>query len=325
MATFLVTGGAGFIGSNAARHLSSEGHDIVIADLFEKDDKWRNLHHLAPRDIITASQLPGWLASLDGGIDGIVHMGAVSATTERDINLIIETNFQLSKLVWQTATRLAIPLVYASSAAVYGDGKEGFSDDPELMPQLRPLNPYGWSKLVFDRWAVIEAEQGNAPPRWAGLRFFNVYGPGEGHKGSMRSLVHKSFFDISKGEPIRLFRDHAGRFGDGEQKRDFIYVRDCAAIIGWLLSSGTRNGIFNLGTGEARSWNDLARAVLALTPSPTSIEYIDMPEHLRAQYQDYTCSDQSSLKAAGWNGKPTSLEDGIADYISAHLLPGRVD
>lgn len=324
MSTILVTGGAGFIGSNTAHHLSSAGHEIIIADLFEADEKWQNLHHLAPKNIITAKQLPDWLLSISGGIDGIVHMGAISATTERDTNLIIETNFQLSTLVWLTATRLKIPLVYASSAAVYGDGVEGFSDDPSLMPRLRPLNPYGWSKLVFDRWALAEAQTGNAPPNWAGLRFFNVYGPGEGHKGSMRSLVHKSFFDIRADNPIRLFRDHGGAYGDGEQLRDFIYVRDCAEVINWLLSAKTESGIFNVGTGLARSWNDLAKAVLASSPSPTTIEYIDMPDSIRNQYQDYTCADPSRLRSAGWNGDFTNLEDGIADYISNYLLPGKV-
>ena len=325
MSTILVTGGAGFIGSNAAHHLASAGHNIIIADLFEDDDKWQNLHHLAPKDIITAKQLPEWLSSSSGDIDGIVHMGAVSATTERDTNLIVESNFQLSKLVWLTATRLKIPLVYASSAAVYGDGKEGFSDDPSLMPRLRPLNPYGWSKLVFDRWASAEAVRGNAPPNWAGLRFFNVYGPGEGHKGSMRSLVHKSFFDIRDGNPIRLFRDHGGKYGHGEQMRDFIYVQDCAEIIGWLLTANRESGIFNVGTGQARSWNDLARAVQASMPKPTSIEYIDMPQSIRDQYQDYTSADPSRLRSAGWNREFTNLEDGIADYVSNYLLPGKVN
>jgi len=323
MAAILVTGGAGFIGSNCAHHLAAAGHEVLIADVFGADEKWRNLHHLAPRDILTANQLPDFLDSLTGGIDGIVHMGAISATTERDTKLIIETNFQLSKHIWQTASRLQIPLVYASSAAVYGDGALGFSDDPALMPRLRPLNPYGWSKLVFDRWAMGEVARGDAPPCWAGLRFFNVYGPGEGHKGNMRSLVHKSFFDVKAGDPIRLFRDHGGKYGDGEQLRDFIYVRDCAAIIGWLLFGHAGNGIYNVGTGKARSWNDLARAVLAAMPAPTSIEYIDMPENLRQQYQDYTLADQSRLEAAGWNGGYTSLEDGISDYIEAYLMPGR--
>ncbi len=316
----LVTGGAGFIGSNLVAALAEQGRDVVISDRLRSGDKWKNIAKAGFCELITPEALDGWLERSGGGLDGVVHLGAISATTETDADLIYETNVCLSTRLWQWCAEHGVPYVYASSAATYGDGSAGFDDDPASLPSLRPLNPYGWSKLVFDRFVLHEVGEGRAqPPQWVGLKFFNVYGPNEYHKGSMQSVVAQKYPLVAAGKPVTLFASAHPDYPDGGQMRDFIYVADCVDVMLWLLENRRVSGLFNLGTGKARSFADLAAALSTAAGAEPRIEFIPTPEALRGRYQYFTEANMRRLRAAGYPREFTGLEDGVRDYVQRYL------
>ena len=318
----LVTGGAGFIGSNLAAAVAELGVPVAICDRLRSGDKWRNISKLELRDLIAPEQLEGWLGTDGSGVDAIVHMGAISSTTETDADLIIATNFRLSQALWRWCARHSKRFIYASSAATYGGAEAGFEDDWSMaaLGQLRPLNAYGWSKLLFDRWAVREVALGAAQPaQWAGLKFFNVYGPNEYHKASMQSVVAQKYAAAAAGEPITLFRSHREGVSDGGQQRDFVYVADCVQVMLWLLANPKINGIFNLGTGKARSFAELATALYAAVGQTPQLRFIDTPIAIRPNYQYFTEARMERLRAVGYARPFMSLEDGIRDYVRRFL------
>jgi ADP-L-glycero-D-manno-heptose 6-epimerase len=317
----LVTGGAGFIGSNIVAALNEAGRsDIAVSDTLGTDGRWRNLAKRRFADFIPPADLTRWL---DGRkLDAVIHMGAISDTTARDGDLVIENNFRLSLrlLDWCAANRT--PLIYASSAATYGDGAQGFDDDetPAALQRLRPLNLYGWSKHQFDLVAADRAaRKDNLPPQWAGLKFFNVFGPNEYHKGAMASVVARMFDDVKAGHPVRLFKSHREGIADGDQRRDFISVDDVLAVVLWLLKTPSVSGLFNVGTGQARSFRDLIGATAAALGRAPNIEFVDMPEAIRANYQYFTQSKVEKLRRAGYNAGFTPLEDAVGRYVTGYL------
>ena len=320
---YVITGGAGFIGSNIAHKLDArDAGPLVIVDRLREDDKWRNIAKRPLADIIHPDHVHAFLTENTRAIKAVVHMGAISATTERDADLIVETNFRLSRDLWVWCAEHDKSFVYASSGATYGDGREGFDDDlsKDGLAKLRPLNPYGWSKLLFDRW--IEAELRNdapRPPQWAGLRFFNVYGPNEYHKGRMQSVVSQIQPIAARGEACRLFKSHHPDYVDGGQLRDFVSVDDCANVISWLLETPSVSGLFNLGTGNARSFVDLAKAVYGAMNREFAVEYIPTPEDIREKYQYFTEANMSRLRKAGYAKPFLSLEDGVSRYVQDFL------
>jgi ADP-L-glycero-D-manno-heptose 6-epimerase len=317
----LVTGGAGFIGSNVVASLNEAGHsDIVVNDTLETGEKWRNLGKRQLADLVPPRDLFGWL---DGRkLDAVIHLGAISDTTATDGDLVIETNFRLSLrlLEWCTAARTRF--IYASSAATYGDGGQGFRDDgsPQALRRLRPMNLYGWSKHLFDLAVAERAASGaGLPPQWAGLKLFNVFGPNEYHKGEMMSLIAKRFDEGRSGKAIRLFKSHRDGIADGEQKRDFIYVDDAVAVVRWLIGRPAVSGIFNVGTGRARSFRDLVLAMFAALGKAPNIQYIDMPQAIRDRYQYFTQSDMENLRRAGYTAAFTPLEEAVGRYVTQFL------
>lgn len=319
----LVTGGAGFIGSNIVHDLAVAGHAVTVCDKFEKSARWRNLAAADLSGLVLPENLPALLQRQE--FDLVVHMGAISSTTETDVDLIIRTNIDLSLMLWDYCVARGARFIYASSAATYGDGENGFDADwslPELS-KLRPLNAYGWSKHLFDCMIVRRRDAGApTPPQWAGLKFFNVFGPNEYHKDDMRSVALKVFEQIRAGEPVRLFKSHREGFEDGGQLRDFIYVRDCVAVVNWLIATPDVHGILNVGTGRARSFRDLAAGVFTALGMEPRIEYIDMPQHLRAQYQYFTEAETGRLRQAGYQAAFTPLEDAVRDYVQTYLAQG---
>lgn len=322
----LITGGAGFIGSNIARALAQSGHAVIISDWLGEDAKWKNLIDVDVYDIVRPEALSTWLANDANAIDAIVHMGAISATTERDVDKIVENNIRLTFDLWAYASAAQVPFIFASSAATYGDGAQGFADDESAgaLSMLRPLNPYGWSKLAIDRRVLSDVRSNRPrPPQWAGLRFFNVYGPGEDHKGDMRSVINKIHPGVAAGGKVSLFKSYRPDYEDGEQLRDFVYVKDCVAVVRWLLTNPAVSGLFNVGAGEARSFKDLATAVFDAAGREPRIEFIDMPESLRPAYQYYTVADLKKLRDAGFSHAMTTLEDGVKDYVVEHLAKSR--
>jgi ADP-L-glycero-D-manno-heptose 6-epimerase len=318
----LLTGGAGFIGSCLHAALAARGQAATILDRLGSDGKWRNLGTHPPAQLVPPEALDALLAEAPR-FDAVVHLGAVSETTARDGDLVWQSNVALSQRLWRWCARNGVPFLYASSAATYGaaDRPEQFSDDPALLPALRPLNLYGWSKHAFDLWVQDELRRGeDAPPRWAGLKFFNVYGPNEYHKGGMISVVKVKHDEARSGQAPRLFRSDRPDIADGQQKRDFIWVGDVVDVLLWLLDSpDAPSGLFNLGTGVPRSYLDLAHAVCDAAGVPRRVEFIDMPPALRGQYQSFTCADMGRLRAAGYHGQFTPLEEGIRRYVDAHL------
>ena len=317
----IVTGAAGFIGSNLVAGLNETGRDdIVLVDHLGHDAKWRNIAKRCFLDFVFPQDLESRLSSLPRA-DAVFHMGGISSTTATDADEIVRTNFQLSARLWDWCARSGTPLIYASSAATYGNGGAGFDDleSADHLAKLQPLNLYGWSKHAFDRWALARAAAGQAPPFWAGLKFFNVFGPNEYHKGDMRSLVAKNFRGIMAGEPVTLFKSHRADFRDGEQLRDFIYVADCAAVMLWMLEHRPHSGLFNLGTGQARSFADLMRATARVLGKEAAIEFRDMPEAIRPNYQYFTQASMQKLRAAGYTRAFHSLEEGVADYVTRFL------
>jgi ADP-L-glycero-D-manno-heptose 6-epimerase len=319
----VVTGGAGFIGSNLVAALEERGEtDIVVCDRFGTGEKWRNLAKRELRALVPPEHLFDFLNAHATEIDTVFHLGAISATTERDVDLIIANNFALSVELWHWCVRSYTRFIYASSAATYGDGALGFDDDGgvEALARLRPLNPYGWSKHLFDRF-VARAVRGRSrtPPQWAGLKFFNVYGPNEYHKGEQASVVSKLYPRIVSGEPARLFRSHRPDYEDGGQLRDFIWVGDCAEVMLWLRDNAQVHGLYNVGTGQARSFLALARATFAAAGLASQVDYIDMPEDIRDRYQYFTQAETGRLRAAGYSLPFTTLEDGVHRYVRQHL------
>lgn len=318
----LVTGGAGFIGSNIVAALSERGEKIVVCDWLEQGDKWKNVAKSTISDFIDPDELEGWLHRNDSRLQAIIHMGAISATTETDGDLILKRNFRPTKMLWRFATDNKIPFIYASSAATYGDGAAGFDDEMSetALEKLQPLNLYGWSKHAFDKFVAREISRGaTTPPQWAGLKFFNVYGPNEYHKGSMKSVIAQCYPKVAKGEAVTLFKSHHPDYADGGQLRDFVYVKDCVDVVLWLLDNGKLSGLFNLGTGRARSFRDLAAAVFTAAGKPEKIEFVDTPIEIRDKYQYFTEANMQKLRAAGFGGNFHSLEDGIHDYVTNYL------
>lgn len=319
----LITGGAGFIGSNILARLSGDGRTgLVVCDWLGTGDKWRNIAKADLEDVIAPEDLAAFLEARRGRIEAVIHMGAVSSTTETDADLIVRSNIRLTRDLWDWCAATGARMIYASSAATYGDGAQGFDDDPspDALARLRPLNAYGWSKHMADRRIVRAVERGEpAPPQWAGLKFFNVYGPNEYHKGNQKSVVAHIHPDARAGGPVKLFKSHRPDYADGGQLRDFVHVDDCARVVSWLLDTPSVSGLFNLGTGEARSFRDLAHAVFAALNRAPAIEYVDTPAQIRDKYQYFTQAEMGRLRAAGYTAPFTSLEDGVADYVRGYL------
>jgi len=317
----LVTGGAGFIGSNVVAGFNDAGRtDVTVSDTLGCDGKWRNLQKRQLADVVHPAELSGWLKGRK--LEAVIHLGAISSTTATDGDAVMENNFRLSMrlLDWCTATRT--PFIYASSAATYGDGGSGFVDDATLpaLRQLRPMNLYGWSKHLFDL-AVLDraARKDPLPPQWVGLKFFNVFGPNEYHKGDMMSVMCKVFDRAKAGEPVRLFRSHRPGIADGDQRRDFIYVDDVTAVVRWLLATPGVNGLFNLGTGEAKSFREMIEAMFTALGRPPDIEYIDMPVAIRDSYQYFTEASMENLRGAGYNAGFLPLAAAVKRYVGDFL------
>ncbi len=318
----LITGGAGFIGSVLQAALSAEGQRTVVADRLRDSGKWRNLAGHPPDEIVPPEELDGWLAA-HKRLDAVVHLGAVSATTAVDGDHTWANNVALSQRIWRWCAAHDVRLIYASSAATYGDGSCGFDDDGSLtyLQRLRPLNLYGWTKHAFDLWVARQlAAGGAAPPFWAGLKFFNVYGPNEYHKGSMISVVKVKYDEVAQGLAPRLFRSGRADLADGAQMRDFIWVDDVVAVMRWLLTTeNVPSGLYNLGTGQARTYLDLAHAVCRAAGVAEAAEFIPMPQALRGQYQNFTEASTLRLRAAGYRRSFTTLEEGVTRYVREYL------
>ncbi len=318
---FVVTGGAGFIGSAMVWKLNQIGiTDILIVDELGSDEKWKNLTGLIYQDYNHKTE---FLENLHKNkypiFKGIIHLGAISATTETDADLLIENNVRYSQDLALHSMKNNIRLIYASSAATYGDGSQGYSDLEDDMHMLRPLNMYGYSKQLFDIWAY----KNDYLNKITGLKFFNVFGPNEYHKDDMTSVVYKAFHQIKQNGKVRLFKSHKPGIEDGNQSRDFVYVKDCLEIMTWLLDHPNINGIFNVGTGHARSFKDLVTATFKALNQPVAIEYIDMPEHLRGKYQYFTQADMHKLTEAGCPVEFKALEDSVYDYVNSYLNTDR--
>lgn len=321
----IITGGAGFIGSNLIAALEkSNHHPLVICDRLRSNDKWQNIAKRKPCPIIHPDRLMEFLKSKADQIEMIYHLGAISTTTEKNADLILENNFKLSTTLFKWCAEYNIRFIYASSAATYGDGAKGFEDTPseQHLAQFRPLNAYAWSKHWFDRWVMETVNKGaKTPPQWVGLKFFNVYGPNEYHKGAQQSVISHIFKTVYKdNKPAKLFKSYKKEFTDGGQKRDFIYADDCVDLMLWLRNNPMVQGIYNVGTGEARTFLDLARAVFDAIGRKPDIDYIDMPEDLKDKYQYFTEASMSNLEKAGYSKAFTSLEAGVKKYVQHYLL-----
>jgi len=314
----IVTGGAGFIGSAFVWKLNGEGiEDVIVVDHLGTSDKWKNLVPLRFEDYLRKDDFFDMVCDDDVPfeVSAVVHMGACSSTTERDADYLWENNFAYTRTLAEWALDHDIRFIYASSAATYGDGSQGFSDDHGKIPALKPINMYGYSKQVFDLWVLREKLE----KKMAGIKFFNVFGPNEYHKGDMTSVIFKAFHQIRQTGKVRLFKSYLPEYPDGGQMRDFVYVKNCVDVLWWLLKHPKTNGIFNLGTGKARTWNDLINAVFAAMDRKPNIEYIEMPEGLRHQYQYFTEADMGKLKKAGAPVDFPALEDSVRDYVQNYL------
>jgi ADP-L-glycero-D-manno-heptose 6-epimerase len=317
---YLVTGGAGFIGSNVVASLNDRGADVAVNDILGAEGKWRNLQKRQLADFVPPADLDRWLVGRK--LESVVHLGAISDTTARDGDAVMDSNFRLSLRLLDWCTETRTPFIYASSAATYGDADGGFVDDgsPAALKALRPMNLYGWSKHLFDLLVADRVAKRQAlPPQWVGLKFFNVFGPNEYHKGEMMSLLAKRFDDARDGKPITLFKSHRAGIADGDQRRDFIYVDDVVAVIAWLFGASAVSGLFNVGTGQARSFRDLMAALFAALGRPPNISYVDMPPTIRDSYQYFTQASVENLRRAGYNGGFTPLEAAVKRYVDSFL------
>ena len=313
----LLTGAAGFIGSYLLGFLNKQGYaNIIIVDEFDNEDKWFNFDDKEFIEKVERSVLFDWLKENNPAIDFVFHLGARTDTTEFDYSIHEKLNVEYSKNIWNYCTEKSIPLVYASSAATYGSGELGYKDDHAIVEELQPLNPYGISKNEFDKWALRQTKQ---PPSWVGLKFFNVYGPNEYHKGRMASMIFHGYNEIKKTGEVKLFKSHKPEFKDGEQLRDFIYVADIAKVCYWLMQNNVESGLYNLGTGKARSFKDQITSIFTTLNKEPNIRYIDMPEDIRDKYQYFTEAEMTKLKEAGYSESFYSLEEGIADYVKTFL------
>ncbi|MBU2651798.1 MAG: ADP-glyceromanno-heptose 6-epimerase [Bacteroidetes bacterium] len=321
MKTIIVTGAAGFIGSIVISYLNSRGYDNIIAvDEFSRQEKNINLQNISGLIKINRDELFSRLKKENIRTDFFFHIGARTDTTEFDKKVFDRLNTGYSRMVWEYCTMHQVPLIYASSAATYGLGEHGYEDDHKLIPLLKPLNPYGDSKNEFDIWVLKQQEQ---PPCWAGFKFFNVYGPNEYHKGRMASVIFHAFRQIQETGRVRLFRSHKDGYRDGEQLRDFIYVKDVVDVLLHFMENRPENGIYNLGTGKARTFLDLAKATFSAMGVQPQIDFIDTPADIRDKYQYFTEARMEKLLSTGYPGKFHSLESGIADYVKNYLIPGR--
>ena len=318
-----VTGGAGFIGSNIVAKLAEDPSlDVVVCDRLREAElgKWRNIAKHPIGDFVAPEAMFDWLEKRWRDVELVVHMGAVSSTTEPDADKIIHSNFTLSRDLFRWCADHQRRFIYASSAATYGDSTDFRDrDDLEWLAGLRPLNTYGWSKALFDLFAARQAARDYAPPQWVGLKFFNVYGPNEEHKHSMKSVASQIWPKVRDGHSVQLFKSYREGIPDGGQTRDFVYVRDVADVIGWLAKNEQVNGIYNLGSGTARTFEDLARAVFTAAGREPEIEYTPMPPAIRDKYQYFTQANMERLQAAGYNQPMTTLEDGVSDYVKRYL------
>lgn len=315
----VVTGGAGFIGSNVVKRLNEMGYNnIIIVDRLGVGDKWKNINGLDFEDFFEKDRFYQLLINqeIPFNIDAIIHLGACSSTTEKDADYLVQNNFKYSLELVKYCLLSRARFIYASSAATYGDGSNGYLDDEENINKLRPLNMYGYSKHMFDIWA----KKNDIANKIVGLKYFNVYGPNEYHKGDMRSVVHKAFEQILSEGKVKLFKSYNPNYKDGEQMRDFIYVKDAVEMTLFFLENRDINGIFNVGTGVSRTWNDLVKAIFNALDKPVNIEYIDMPDHLKGKYQYFTQADNTKLLKAGYNKKTFTLEEGVTDYVKNYLL-----
>ena len=322
----VVTGGAGFIGSNLVGELARRGQLVVVFDDFDDPAKWANVRHANIHDLISWSKAFEWLDANRQSVSAVFHLGAISATTASDINLLLAKNVHFSNAIWQWCAREEKPLVYASSAATYGDGALGFSDQMglEQLEKLAPLNPYAWSKQLVDLRTLRACASGaKQPPAWYGVKFFNVYGPREHHKGDMRSVALKLYEKVGAGNPIELFRSHRPDYEDGKQLRDFIHVDDCVDVLLWLMARRPDNGLYNIGTGRAEAFLEIANAVIQETRAQTEVRFIDMPEAIRERYQYFTQADIGKLRAAGYSAPFRPVAEGVRDYVRSLAAEGR--
>ncbi|RYZ15345.1 MAG: ADP-glyceromanno-heptose 6-epimerase [Sphingobacteriales bacterium] len=312
-----ITGAAGFIGSYLTGYLNELGFDqLILIDDFSEERKSPNLAGKKYIHKIHREQFNEWSLSHNGMISHMFHLGARTDTTEMDYEVHRKWNLEYSKMIWNFCAEGRIPMVYASSAATYGNGELGYKDDHDIVPSLQPLNPYGRSKNDFDIWAL---EQKNAPPFWAGVKFFNVYGPNEYHKGRMASVILHAYRQIKEQGSVKLFRSHNPGYKDGEQIRDFVYVRDVAGMCTWLMEHHPANGLYNVGSGKARTFKDLVNAIFDTLNLPSSINFIDTPEDIRDKYQYFTEADMQKMKEAGYKEPFYSLEDGVREYVTNYL------
>jgi ADP-L-glycero-D-manno-heptose 6-epimerase len=316
----VVTGAAGFIGSDLAGYLNGKGYtDLILVDEFDRADKAPNLEGKKYSFQVERDSFFDWLAENRPRVGFVFHIGARTDTTEFDYSVHERLNVEYSKKIWTYCTANEVPLVYASSAATYGAGELGYDDRHDVIPSLRPLNAYGISKNEFDKWAL---QQSGQPPFWAGLKFFNVYGPNEYHKGRMASVIFHSFHQIRRDGEVKLFRSHRPDYKDGQQLRDFVYVKDVLRICYWLMEHRPASGIYNLGTGIARSFEDLVKATYGGLDLAANIRYIDMPEDIRDKYQYFTEANMQKLREAGYKENFFTLEEGVDDYVRNYLAKG---
>lgn len=315
----LITGAAGFIASRLVNSLNQLGyHQLYLMDDFTVESKKANFENLICIDKIERNQVESFLKE-NQSLDAIIHLGARTDTTEMDYSIHEKLNLNFSKILWKYTSEHQVPLIYASSAATYGDGSLGYQDNHEIIQQLQPLNPYGISKNEFDKWAIYESENGNQPSRWYGLKFFNVYGMGESHKGRMASVIFHAYHQIKKTGTMKLFRSHRADFADGEQKRDFIDVADVLNVIVWLIKNPVTSGLYNLGTGKAETFLSLAEGVFESLNLKPQIQFVDTPEDIREKYQYFTEADMSKLRKAGYSFPFTDLKNGIKKYVQDGL------
>lgn len=314
----VITGAAGFIGSCLVSKFNQEGRtDIVVVDDFSKTNKDNNLKDKKIELHIERNVFVNWLSTHFSQVDAVIHIGARTDTTEFDYQIFETLNINYTKALWTICTQHTIPFIYASSAATYGLGEFGYEDDEQLIPQLKPLNPYGESKQVFDVWAL---QQTQTPPNWHGLKFFNVYGPNEYHKARMASVIFHAFHQIHQNGNVKLFKSHKPEYSDGGQLRDFVYVKDVVNVIHYLFTQQPKNGIYNLGSGQARTFLDLANATFKALNKESNITFIDTPIDIRDKYQYFTEAKMEKLIKTGYNLPFTSLEDGVSDYVSNYLV-----